>query len=50
VEEMEEKGLKYTFMALTRNDTSSMTGRGWEDTFGTSNRTEAEKRYEPSVT
>ncbi|KAM3693595.1 hypothetical protein ACJW31_08G179500 [Castanea mollissima] len=35
VEEIEEKGLKYTFTALSKNDTSSMRGRGWEDTFGT---------------
>ncbi|KAL4612603.1 hypothetical protein ACB092_08G211900 [Castanea dentata] len=35
VEEIEEKGLKYTFTALSKNDTSSVRGRGWEDTFGT---------------
>lgn len=45
VEEMDSKGLKYTFTALSSNDTSSMRGRGWEDAFGTSDRTETEKRY-----
>ena len=44
VEEMEAKGLKYTFTALSRNDTSSMRGRGWEDAFGASDREEAERR------
>lgn len=44
VEEMESKGLKYTFTAVSKNDTSSMRGRGWEDAFGTSDRNEAEKR------
>ncbi|KAK6931446.1 TauD/TfdA-like domain [Dillenia turbinata] len=44
VEEMEEKGLKYWFIALSSNDTSSMRGRGWEDAFLTSDRKEAEKR------
>ncbi|XP_057801737.1 clavaminate synthase-like protein At3g21360 isoform X1 [Salvia miltiorrhiza] len=44
VEEMERKGLRYTFMALTKNDASSMRGRGWEDAFGTSDCVEAEKR------
>ncbi|KAF8389813.1 hypothetical protein HHK36_024332 [Tetracentron sinense] len=44
VEEMEKKGLKYTFTALSNNDTSSMRGRGWEDAFGTSDRAEAERR------
>nr|XP_027095603.1 clavaminate synthase-like protein At3g21360 [Coffea arabica] len=44
VEEIEKKGLKYTFTALSKNDTSSMRGRGWEDAFGTSDRAEAEKR------
>ena len=38
------KGLKYTFTALSNNDTSSMTGRGWEDAFGTSESAEAERR------
>ncbi|PSR91213.1 Clavaminate synthase-like protein [Actinidia chinensis var. chinensis] len=44
VKEIEEKGLKYTFTALSNNDTSSMRGRGWEDAFGTSDRAEAERR------
>lgn len=45
VEEMDSKGLKYSFTALSKNDTASMRGRGWEDAFGTSDRAEAEKRY-----
>lgn len=45
VEEMDRKGLKYTFTALSNNDTASMRGRGWEDAFGTSDRAEAERRY-----
>lgn len=44
VEEMEKKGLKYTFIALSKNDTSSMRGRGWEDAFGSSDPNEAQKR------
>lgn len=44
VEELETRGLRYTFTALSKNDTSSMRGRGWEDAFGTSDRKEAEKR------
>ncbi|XP_073057638.1 clavaminate synthase-like protein At3g21360 [Primulina eburnea] len=44
VEELEKKGLRYTFTALSKDDTSSMRGRGWEDAFGTSDRVEAEKR------
>ncbi|KAI3452979.1 hypothetical protein Pfo_009642 [Paulownia fortunei] len=44
VEELDEKGLRYTFTALSKNDTSSMRGRGWEDAFGTSDRAEAETR------
>ncbi|KAF9626083.1 hypothetical protein IFM89_030751 [Coptis chinensis] len=44
VEEMEKKGLRYTFTALSNNDTSSMRGRGWEDAFGTSDKAEAELR------
>lgn len=44
VEEMEEKGLRYTFTAVSKNDTSSMRGRGWEDAFGTSDKLEAERR------
>lgn len=45
VEEVEAKGLKYTFTALSKDDTSSMRGRGWEDAFGTSDKAEAERRY-----
>lgn len=45
VEEIEKKGLKYTFTTLSKNDTSSMRGRGWEDAFETSDRAEAERRY-----
>ncbi|KAI5573988.1 hypothetical protein BDE02_10G117100 [Populus trichocarpa] len=44
VEEVEAKGLKYTFTALSKDDTSSMRGRGWEDAFGTSDKAEAERR------
>ncbi|KAF3432582.1 hypothetical protein FNV43_RR27322 [Rhamnella rubrinervis] len=44
VEEMEAKGLKYSFTACSKNDTSSMRGRGWEDAFGTSDPAEAERR------
>ncbi|XP_065853064.1 clavaminate synthase-like protein At3g21360 [Euphorbia lathyris] len=44
VEELDEKGLKYTFTALSKNDTSSMRGRGWEDAFATSDRTQAQTR------
>ncbi|KAL3501639.1 hypothetical protein ACH5RR_036088 [Cinchona calisaya] len=44
VKEIERKGLKYTFTALSsKNDTSSMRGRGWEDAFGTSDRAEGAK-------
>jgi hypothetical protein len=46
---MENNGLKYTFTAVSRNDTSSMRGRGWEDAFGTSDRAEAEKRCKRST-
>lgn len=45
VGEMEKKGLKYTFTALSNSDTSSMRGRGWEDAFLTTDRNEAQKRY-----
>lgn len=45
VEEMDTKGLKYMFMAPSKNSTTSMRGRGWQDAFGTSDRAEAEKRY-----
>jgi alpha-ketoglutarate-dependent taurine dioxygenase len=44
VEELEKKGLKYTFSAPSNSDTSSMRGRGWEDAFGTSDPQEAERR------
>ncbi|PIN00442.1 hypothetical protein CDL12_27054 [Handroanthus impetiginosus] len=44
VEELDKKGLKYTFTALSKDDTSSMRGRGWEDAFGTSDPAEAERR------
>ncbi|KAK1279748.1 Clavaminate synthase-like protein [Acorus gramineus] len=44
VREMEEKGLSYAFFAPSKNKTSSMRGRGWEDAFGTSDRAEAERR------
>ncbi|RWW63781.1 hypothetical protein BHE74_00029022 [Ensete ventricosum] len=45
VREMEEEGLRYTFTTVSKNDTASMRGRGWEDAFGTSDPTEAERRY-----
>ncbi|XP_039163109.1 clavaminate synthase-like protein At3g21360 [Eucalyptus grandis] len=35
VEEMEKKGLMYTFTASSTNNTSSIIGRGWRDAFGT---------------
>ncbi|KAI3467150.1 hypothetical protein Pfo_023813 [Paulownia fortunei] len=44
VEELDKKGLRYTFTALSKDDTSSMRGRGWEDAFGTSDPAEAERR------
>ncbi|XP_051122399.1 clavaminate synthase-like protein At3g21360 [Andrographis paniculata] len=44
VEELDKKGLRYTFTALSKDNTGSMRGRGWEDTFATSDRDEAEKR------
>ncbi|KAJ7954044.1 Clavaminate synthase-like protein [Quillaja saponaria] len=44
VKEMEEKGLEYTLTVLSKNDTTSMRGRGWEDAFLTSDRIEAENR------
>ncbi|CAM8912837.1 unnamed protein product [Rhodiola kirilowii] len=44
VAELEDKGLRYTFIALSNSDRSSMRGRGWEDAFLTSDRSEAEKR------
>ncbi|KAJ6371426.1 hypothetical protein OIU77_001853 [Salix suchowensis] len=45
VEKVEAKRLKYTFTALSKDDTSSMRGRGWEDAFGTSDKAEAGRRY-----
>lgn len=50
VEEIDRKGLKYRFTALSKNDKSSMRGRGWEDAFGTSDKAEAERRYIKSYT
>ncbi|XP_062199572.1 clavaminate synthase-like protein At3g21360 [Phragmites australis] len=44
VEELDVKGLRYTLTALSKSDTKSMRGRGWEDAFGTSDKAEAEKR------
>ncbi|TVU00844.1 hypothetical protein EJB05_53692, partial [Eragrostis curvula] len=44
VEELDAKGLRYTLTALSKNDTKSMRGRGWEDAFGTTDKAEAEKR------
>ncbi|KAL6655739.1 hypothetical protein ACP70R_006565 [Stipagrostis hirtigluma subsp. patula] len=44
VEKLDEKGIRYTLTALSKNDTKSMRGRGWEDAFGTSDKAEAEKR------
>ncbi|XP_052187179.1 clavaminate synthase-like protein At3g21360 [Diospyros lotus] len=44
VEELDRKGLQYSFTALGKNSTTSMRGRGWEDAFGTSDREEAERR------
>lgn len=45
VEELDAKGLRYTFVAPSNNDTKSMRGRGWEDAFATSDKAEAQKRY-----
>lgn len=45
VEELEKKGLRYTFTALSSDNKASMRGRGWQDTFATPDRAEAEKRY-----
>ncbi|XP_037440782.1 clavaminate synthase-like protein At3g21360 [Triticum dicoccoides] len=44
VEELDAKGLRYTFTAPSNNNTGSMRGRGWEDAFGTSDKSEAETR------
>lgn len=45
VEEMDAKGLKYSFTAYSKDNTSSMRGRGWEDALGTSDPALAEIRY-----
>lgn len=45
VEEADAKGLKYTFTALSNDNTTSMRGRGWQDAFATHDKEEAEKRY-----
>jgi len=44
VEEVEAKGLKYTFTALSNDNTTSMRGRGWQDAFATNDQEEAERR------
>ncbi|KAK3041298.1 hypothetical protein RJ639_001400 [Escallonia herrerae] len=44
VEKLDAQGLKYTFTALSNDDTASMRGRGWQDAFGTSDCAEAERR------
>ncbi|VAI17486.1 unnamed protein product [Triticum turgidum subsp. durum] len=44
VGELDAKGLRYTFTAPSNNNTGSMRGRGWEDAFGTSDKSEAETR------
>ncbi|KAH7516599.1 clavaminate synthase-like protein At3g21360 [Ziziphus jujuba] len=44
VEEMDAKGLKYSFTAYSKDNTSSMRGRGWEDALGTSDPALAEIR------
>ncbi|XP_076895589.1 clavaminate synthase-like protein At3g21360 [Bidens hawaiensis] len=44
VEEVEAKGLKYTFIALSNDNTTSMRGRGWQDAFATHDQQEAERR------
>ncbi|XP_065852867.1 clavaminate synthase-like protein At3g21360 [Euphorbia lathyris] len=44
VEEIEKKGLRYTFSAPSNDNKGSMRGRGWEDAFGTSDPLEAERR------
>jgi len=44
VEEVERKGLRYTFTALSNDNTGSMRGRGWQDAFATSDPAEAERR------
>lgn len=44
VEEAEKKGMRYTFTALSNDNTGSMRGRGWQDAFATTDPAEAEKR------
>lgn len=44
VEELEKKGLRYTFTALSNDNTCSMRGRGWQDAFATADPAEAERR------
>ncbi|KAH6797907.1 hypothetical protein C2S52_022461 [Perilla frutescens var. hirtella] len=44
VEELDKKGLRYTFTALSNDNTGSMRGRGWQDAFATSDPAEAERR------
>lgn len=44
VEELEKKGLRYTFTALSNDNTGSMRGRGWQDAFATTDPAEAERR------
>ncbi|CAM0951020.1 unnamed protein product [Alopecurus aequalis] len=44
VEELDAKGVRYTFTAPSSNNTGSMRGRGWEDAFAPSDKAEAEKR------
>lgn len=50
VEEVEAKGLKYTFTALSNDNTASMRGRGWQDAFATHDQQEAERRYTILIT
>ncbi|CAM0912934.1 unnamed protein product [Alopecurus aequalis] len=44
VEELDAKGLRYTFTALSKDNTKSMRGRGWEDAFATNDKAVAEQR------
>ncbi|CAI0552613.1 unnamed protein product [Linum tenue] len=44
VEEIEKRGLKYTFCAPGRNNSTSMRGRGWEDAFATADKQLAQIR------
>jgi hypothetical protein len=45
VRELEEKGLTYNRVIGEGDDPSSPIGRGWQSTFLTKDRQEAEKRY-----